>query len=125
EQTKHRGTARLSRTPLVHASGVKADLGRSHACPQDQALPPAAGCTWCTWPDFTQLSFFAFGAAFSQSWTGHQTGETDSVSVLEVGINGRHDNTGFNRDQVYADERNADPGINDDTFVEYSIQNID
>jgi len=71
------------------------------------------------------LSFFDFSRVFSQRRAGNQTCKTDSVSVLEVSINGRHDNAGFNRDQVYADERNADPGINDDTFVEYSIQNVD
>jgi len=71
------------------------------------------------------LSFFDFSRVFSQRRAGNQTCKTDSISVLEVGINGRDDYAGLYRNQVNADQGNADPGINNDTFVEYSIQNID
>jgi len=68
---------------------------------------------------------FAFSGALTQRWARNQTCETNSVSILEVGINGRDDYASLNRNQVNADQRNADPGIDNDSFVEYSIENID
>jgi hypothetical protein len=122
KQTKDGGTARLGCTPSVDTGRLHADFGRSHAFSQVQALPPPAGCAW---PGLNVFSFFDFLGAFSQRRAGNQTCETDSVSILEVSINGRDDYAGLYRNQVNADQRNADPGINDDAFVEYSIKNID
>src|SRR5262249_45880582 len=42
----------------------------------------------------------------------------------EIGINGGNHNASFNCNQIYTDQGNTDPCINDDSFVKYPIQNI-
>src|SRR6185437_9765015 len=49
---------------------------------------------------------------------------TQRFSIIEVGLNGGHHHAGINRDQVKTRELEAYPGVNDDAFVQYAIQDI-
>jgi hypothetical protein len=59
--------------------------------------------------------------------TGFATVPTwlDRLGVLEVGVDRGHDDARLDRQEVDADERDANPGIDDDAFVQHSIENID
>src|SRR5437867_10156900 len=47
------------------------------------------------------------------------------LGILEIGLDRRHDDTGFNGDQIDADERDADPGVDDDAFVQHPVEDVD
>ena len=55
----------------------------------------------------------------------NQPRETHRIGVLQVRIDGGHDDAGFDCDEVDADQRNADPSVNYDAFVQDPIQYID
>jgi len=48
--------------------------------------------------------YFGFSNRLGQLRLGDKPGEPDRVGVLEVGINGGHDDAGFHRDQIDADQ---------------------
>ena len=50
---------------------------------------------------------------------------TDRLRVLQVGVDGRHHDARFDGDQIDADERDTDPGVDDDTLVQHSIEHVD
>ena len=50
---------------------------------------------------------------------------TDRLGVLEVGVDRRDDDASFDRDEVDADQRNADPRVDDDPLVEDAIEHVD
>jgi hypothetical protein len=54
----------------------------------------------------------------------HGCDQAHGLGILQVGINGCNDHAGFNGDEIDADERHSNPGIDDDAFVEHSIQNV-
>src|SRR5579864_7424741 len=64
-------------------------------------------------------NFFA-----SQLWARDQARQSDSVRILQIGVDRSHDYAGLHRDEVNADQRNADPGIDDDTFVENPVEHV-
>jgi hypothetical protein len=57
-------------------------------------------------------------------WPRNQANESDSVRILQVRVDWCHDNSGFDRDQVDTDERNPNPGIDYDTFVQYPVKHV-
>src|SRR5262249_24346383 len=57
--------------------------------------------------------------------TGHRSSDAHRFGVLEVRVDRSDDYARFDRDQVDAHERDPDPGVDDDAFVENSIEYID
>src|SRR6185437_8465625 len=51
--------------------------------------------------------------------------ETHCFRVLEICIDGRDDDARFNSHEVNTDQRDTDPGIDDDTLVEHSVEDVD
>src|SRR5581483_5696750 len=61
---------------------------------------------------------------FSQLRSRHEAGHADCLGVFQISVNGGDDDARFHRDQVNADQRNSDPGINDDAFVQHAVENV-
>src|SRR5581483_2215174 len=55
----------------------------------------------------------------------NQSDQTHGIGIFKVSVNGGDHNPSLHRDQVNADQRNPDPGVNDDAFVQYPVKNID
>lgn len=65
-----------------------------------------------------------FGAGGSSLGKPDAGGAPQGFSVIDVRLNGGHNHAGINCDQVKAGELEAYPGVNDDAFVQYAIQDI-
>lgn len=72
-------------------------------------------------PAYTQ-GFGAGGSSLGKPDTGSAT---QRFRIIQVSLNGGHNHAGINRDQVKARELEAYPGVNDDAFVQYAIQDIE
>ena len=55
----------------------------------------------------------------------HRRHLADRFRVLQVGVDRGDDDARFDGDQVDADERDADPGVDDDALVEHAVENVD
>src|SRR5690242_20097420 len=55
----------------------------------------------------------------------YQACESYRVSILQVGVDGGHDHARLYSNEIDADERNAYPGVNYDTFVQYAVEYVD
>src|SRR5690242_11409371 len=65
------------------------------------------------------------GAAWTGGRTGHGRRDAEGFGVAEVGVDRRHDDASFDRDEVDAHERDPDPGVDDDALVEDPVEDID
>src|ERR1043166_2140969 len=50
--------------------------------------------------------------------------QADGLGVLQVGVNRGDDDARLDRDQVNADERDANPRVNDDAFVQHAVEHV-
>src|SRR5262245_239180 len=48
----------------------------------------------------------------------------DRFGVLQVRVDRRDDHAGFHRDEVDTDQRDTDPCVDDDPFIEYPIEDV-
>jgi len=69
------------------------------------------------------FSFSSFGSGRNRR-PRDSGGESDSLSVLEIGIDGSDHNTSFDSDQIDANKRYANPGIDYDAFVQDAIKYV-
>jgi hypothetical protein len=58
-------------------------------------------------------------------WAADDAYQADGIGVLQVSIDGRDYNARLNRDQVNTDEGDTYPRVNNDAFVQYTIENVD
>src|SRR5437868_3551007 len=58
------------------------------------------------------------------AWRSHRTEFGERFCVVQVGINRCDHDTCFNGNQVDADERYADPCIDDDTLVQHVVKHV-
>src|SRR5215469_11743819 len=49
----------------------------------------------------------------------------DCIGILQISVDRNHHHTRFDGNQIHANQRNRYPVINDDAFVQYSIENVD
>src|SRR6266850_1844411 len=56
---------------------------------------------------------------------GRRRRRADDFGELQVSRDRRDNDACLDRDQVDADERDADPGVDDDALVEHPIENLD
>src|SRR5437763_1414190 len=85
-----------------------------------RALLPAGGSAGCRpFPGYNDLGL---PCAFGQLRLCDEAGQSYRIGIFEVGVDRSHDDASFHRDEIDADQRNADPGVDDDTFVEYAVQ---
>src|ERR1700704_5550728 len=66
---------------------------------------------------------FLIPLAFDR-WLGNQSDLADRFGVLQVRVNRRHHHARFNGDEVDANQRHAHPRIDDNSLVEYTIENV-
>src|SRR5262249_42788710 len=52
-------------------------------------------------------------------------GDAHRLGVAQVGVDRRHDDASFDRDQVDPDQRHADPGVDDDALVQDAVEDVD
>ena len=50
---------------------------------------------------------------------------SDRLGVLQIGVDRGYHHTRFNRDEVDAHQRHPDPGVDDDAFVQDTIEDVD
>jgi hypothetical protein len=63
------------------------------------------------------------GGELSRAGSGH--GEPYCFRILEIGLDGRNDDSRFYSRELDTDEGDANPGVDDNTLVENAIENID
>jgi hypothetical protein len=61
-------------------------------------------------------------ARWRDSWSCGEPGQRSRV--VQVGLKGGDDHSRFDGQQVDADERKAHPTINDDAFVQHSVEHV-
>jgi hypothetical protein len=114
------------------ASQASASEGEVQALPslgpKRRALPPRAA-SGPTSSSRTRCcrSFLCSKWLFPNSGklrTAYRRHESDSVSILQVSVDGRDYHAGLDRNQVNTDEGNAHPCVDHNTFVQYAIKYI-
>src|SRR5947208_3035918 len=50
--------------------------------------------------------------------------QADGLRVLQVGVYGGDDDASLDRDQVNADERDANPRVYDDALVQHAVEHV-
>jgi hypothetical protein len=62
---------------------------------------------------------------YSELRPRHKANKSDRIGIFQIGVNGGDDYARFDGNQINSDQGDTNPGINDDSFVQYAIENID
>ena len=116
QQPQLRATAQ-TRRPVALRSGLACDAGGTAGRPAEAGLELSAKRgVFCN--DFLIASAFDRGLR-------HGRDLADRFRVLQVGVDRRDDDSRLDRDQIDTNQRDANPGIDHNSLVQHSIEDVD
>src|SRR5207237_5330208 len=83
---------------------------------------PLLGALRCARP---RLCHLLVDSTSAECRTSRRSHEAESIGVPEIRVDGGDDDPRFDCHEVDADERDPDPGIDDDALVENAVEDVD